>query len=110
MSGKLKRTRGSGNVFADLGFAKAEAENLKLRAELMMCIEDYYRRSGMTQSQAAIGGMQQQCVQLSLVVVREHEVEIGDCGMRNNSLRPVLVAGQELIDAAGGLLGQGKIA
>lgn len=53
MSGKLKRTRGSGNVFADLGFAKAEAENLKLRAELMMCIEDYYRKSGMTQSQAA---------------------------------------------------------
>ena len=53
MSGKLKRTRGSGNVFADLGFAKAEAENLKLRAELMMCIEDYYRKSGMTQSRAA---------------------------------------------------------
>ena len=53
MSGKLKRTRGSGNVFADLGFAKAEAENLKLRAELMMCIDDYYRKSGMTQSQAA---------------------------------------------------------
>ncbi len=53
MSGKLKRTRGSRNVFADLGFAKAEAENLKLRAELMMCIEDYDRKSGMTQSQAA---------------------------------------------------------
>ena len=28
------------NVFADLGFDKAEAENLKLRAELMMRIED----------------------------------------------------------------------
>jgi predicted XRE-type DNA-binding protein len=50
---KLKRTRGSGNVFADVGFAKAEAGNLKLRAELMMCIEDCYRKSGMTQSQAA---------------------------------------------------------
>jgi predicted XRE-type DNA-binding protein len=53
MSGKLKRKRGSGNVFADLGFDKAEAENLKLRAELMMRIEELYRKSGMTQAQAA---------------------------------------------------------
>jgi predicted XRE-type DNA-binding protein len=53
MSGKLKRTRGSGNVFLDLGFDKAEAENLKLRAELMMRIEERYRKSGMTQAQAA---------------------------------------------------------
>jgi predicted XRE-type DNA-binding protein len=53
MSGKLKITRGSGNVFVDLGFDKAEAENLRLRAELMMRIEDFYRKSGMTQSQAA---------------------------------------------------------
>ena len=36
MSKKLKITRGSGNVFADIGFDKDEAENLKLRAELMM--------------------------------------------------------------------------
>ena len=53
MSGKLKRTRASGNVFAELGFDKAEAENLKLRAELMMRIEELYRKSGMTQAQAA---------------------------------------------------------
>ena len=53
MGRKLKMTRGSGNVFTDLGFDKAEAENLKLRAELMMRIEDYYRKSGMTQSEAA---------------------------------------------------------
>jgi predicted XRE-type DNA-binding protein len=53
MSGKTKFTRGSGNVFADLGFDKVEAENLKLRAELMMRIEEFYRRSGMTQSEAA---------------------------------------------------------
>jgi hypothetical protein len=30
MGRKLKMTRGSGNVFTDLGFDKAEAENLKL--------------------------------------------------------------------------------
>ena len=53
MSRMLKITRGSGNVFADLGFDKAEAENLKLRAEFMMRIEEHYRKSGMTQSEAA---------------------------------------------------------
>lgn len=29
MTEKLKITRGSGNVFLDIGFNKAEAENLK---------------------------------------------------------------------------------
>lgn len=53
MSEKLKITRGSGNVFRDIGFDKDEAENLKLRAELMMRIEDYYEKSGTTQAQAA---------------------------------------------------------
>ena len=53
MSEKLKITRGSGNIFRDIGFSKDEAENLKLRAELMMRIEEYYERSGMTQAQAA---------------------------------------------------------
>jgi predicted XRE-type DNA-binding protein len=53
MSGKLKMVRGSGNVFLDLGFSKAEAENLKLRAELMMRITDYYKTSGMKQADAA---------------------------------------------------------
>jgi len=53
MSEKLKRIHGGGNVFLDLGFDKAEAENLKLRAELMMRIEEVYRKSGMTQAEAA---------------------------------------------------------
>jgi len=53
MSGKLKVTWGSGNVFLDLGLDKAEAENLKLRFELMMRIEEFYRKSGMTQAEAA---------------------------------------------------------
>jgi predicted XRE-type DNA-binding protein len=53
MNERLKITRGSGNVFLDLGFSKDEAENLKLRAELMMKIEDYVRVSGMTQVEAA---------------------------------------------------------
>ena len=53
MSEKLRITRGSGNVFRDIGFSKDEAENLKLRAELMMRIEDFYEKSGMTQGQVA---------------------------------------------------------
>ena len=53
MKERLKRVRGSGNVFLDLGFDKAEAESLKLRSELMMRIEDFYRESGLTQAAAA---------------------------------------------------------
>jgi predicted XRE-type DNA-binding protein len=53
MSQKLKRTRGSDNIFADLGFPPGEAENLKLRSELMIAIVVFYRRSGLTQAEAA---------------------------------------------------------
>ena len=50
MSHKLKRTRGSGNVFADLGFPPEEAKNLKMRSDLLMAIEMFYRRSGFTRA------------------------------------------------------------
>lgn len=53
MSEKIKITRGSGNVFRDLGFSKAEAENLRLRSELMRRIDAFYREGGMTQVAAA---------------------------------------------------------
>ena len=53
MSERLKITRGSGNVFQDIGFAPEEAENLKLRSSLMIRIEDYYKKSGATQAAAA---------------------------------------------------------
>jgi predicted XRE-type DNA-binding protein len=53
MTEKIKFVRGSGNIFVDLGFDKAEAENLKLRADLMMRIDDFYQRSGLTQAAAA---------------------------------------------------------
>jgi predicted XRE-type DNA-binding protein len=53
MTEKVKVTRGSGNVFRDLGFSKAEAENLRLRSELMMRIDDHFRASGKTQAAAA---------------------------------------------------------
>lgn len=53
MSAKPKMQRGSGNVFRDLGFSEEEAHNLSLRSELMMRIEDFVKRSGMTQAAAA---------------------------------------------------------
>ena len=51
MSSKLKVTRGSGNVFADLGFGAEEAENLLLRAQLMTRIREVAK--GTTQREAA---------------------------------------------------------
>jgi predicted XRE-type DNA-binding protein len=53
MSERLKMTRSSGNVFRDMGFSRAEAENLRLRSQLMRQIDAYYRESGMTQAAAA---------------------------------------------------------
>ncbi|HEY5567408.1 MAG TPA: helix-turn-helix transcriptional regulator [Gammaproteobacteria bacterium] len=51
MKKRLKVERGSGNVFADLGFSSGEAENLLLRAQLMSKIRAL--AGGMTQAQAA---------------------------------------------------------
>ena len=53
MAPKLKRIRGSDNIFSDLGFPPGEAENLKMRSDLMIGIETFYRQSGLTQAQAA---------------------------------------------------------
>ena len=53
MSKRLKITAGSDNILRDLGFDEPEAENLKLRADLMIRIEKYVKASGMTQSQTA---------------------------------------------------------
>lgn len=49
---KLKGVRGSENVFLDLGFNKPEALNLKMRSDLMIAIEKFYRRNGFAPAQA----------------------------------------------------------
>jgi predicted XRE-type DNA-binding protein len=51
MSRRVKIERGSGNVFTDLGFPQAEAENLLLRSQLMSEVRAVAR--GLTQAQAA---------------------------------------------------------
>ena len=54
MSKKDKRiTKSSGNVFADLGFEQAEAENLLVRSKLMAAIKTYIESEDITQAEAA---------------------------------------------------------
>jgi predicted XRE-type DNA-binding protein len=53
MNERVRIRRGSGNVFRDLGFGEQESQNLLLRAELILWIEDFVTRSGLTQSAAA---------------------------------------------------------
>lgn len=53
MSGKVKMVVGSENVFRDIGFAEDEAQNLLLRTDLMIAIERFIRKSGLSQTEAA---------------------------------------------------------
>lgn len=56
----VKMTKSSGNVFSDLGFDDTEAENLKLRSQLMQELEALIRTKGLTQTEAAeLLGIQQ---------------------------------------------------
>jgi predicted XRE-type DNA-binding protein len=49
----LQTTRGSGNVFTDLGFSKREAGELQIKAELTRQIYHQIRALGLTQIQAS---------------------------------------------------------
>src|SRR5256885_9400424 len=46
-------TRSSGNVFLDLGFPPAQAENLRIRSELIAQVRLLIQRRGLTQATAA---------------------------------------------------------
>lgn len=53
-------TKSSGSVFKDLGFANGEAENLRLRADLIRELEKVIRDSDLAQCEAAeLLGIQQ---------------------------------------------------
>ena len=45
--------RSSGNVFRDLGFPREEAENLRIRSDLMISLCKLIEAKGLTQAQAA---------------------------------------------------------
>jgi len=50
---KLKMIVGSDNVFRDVGFGESDAQNLLLRADLMIAIQRFIRKSGLSQTEAA---------------------------------------------------------
>jgi len=49
----IKITKGSDNVFRDVGFSPVEAEHLRVRAELMLALEQVITRRRLTQARAA---------------------------------------------------------
>jgi predicted XRE-type DNA-binding protein len=51
MANKMRRS--TGNLFRDLGFSTAEAQNLKLRADLMIELSKVIESRGLTQAKAA---------------------------------------------------------
>ena len=46
--------KSSGNVFEDLGFQSLDAENLRLRSELMIVVQKLISSRELTQAQAAV--------------------------------------------------------
>ena len=53
MTKKLNTVVGSDNVFRDLGFPEGEAQNLLLRADLVIHIRKVIEKLGITQAEAA---------------------------------------------------------
>ena len=49
----MRTTKGSESVFVDCGFPPSEAENLRIRAKMMMALTGYIRERKITQSRAA---------------------------------------------------------
>lgn len=45
--------RSSGSVFQDLGFSREEAENLRIRSDLMVRLAQLIEKRGLTQAEAA---------------------------------------------------------
>lgn len=50
---KATITKGSGNVFTDLGFSPAESRNLLIRSEMMTALRKFIEKEGLTQAKAA---------------------------------------------------------
>jgi predicted XRE-type DNA-binding protein len=51
MAGRIRQS--GGNVFQDLGFEREEAENLRIRADLMIQLTRLLQKRGLTQAAAA---------------------------------------------------------
>jgi predicted XRE-type DNA-binding protein len=53
MTQKLKITKGSGNVFRDIGFSDEESQDLIIRSKLMRELKKRIEQLGLTQAKAA---------------------------------------------------------
>ena len=49
----LAMEKGKENIFEDLGFEPEEAANLKIRADLILDLQQYIKQQGWTQEEAA---------------------------------------------------------
>ncbi len=49
----MRVRKSSGNVFRDLGYSPEDADNLKVRSELMISLTQLIESRGLTQAQAA---------------------------------------------------------
>jgi predicted XRE-type DNA-binding protein len=49
----MRVQKSSGNVFRDLGYSPEDADNLRVRSELMMSLTKLIESRGLTQTQAA---------------------------------------------------------
>jgi predicted XRE-type DNA-binding protein len=49
----LTITKGSGDVFADLGFSPVEARNLQIRSQIMTALRNFIKKERLTQADAA---------------------------------------------------------
>jgi predicted XRE-type DNA-binding protein len=49
----IRATKGSENVFLDCGFPPTEAENLRIRAKMMIALTGYIQERKITQARAA---------------------------------------------------------
>jgi predicted XRE-type DNA-binding protein len=50
---EIQMTQGSGDVFTDLGFSASEAQNLRMRSQLMTALRKWIERESITQAEAA---------------------------------------------------------
>jgi len=53
MAEKLKMTKGSGNVYRDIGFSEEESQDLLIRSKLMLELKRRIEQLGLTQAKTA---------------------------------------------------------
>ena len=53
MAEKLKMTKGSGNVYRDIGFSEEESQDLLIRSTLMLELKRRIEQLGLTQAKTA---------------------------------------------------------